>query len=239
MGHRVQRRAHVKDVLEALSAPGKHEHGEDDPRHPRTHHRRARLIAERGAGGDFFFLDPGVVDATCKGGRGVHRRRFPDPQKQGQAGHGNQRGNHVHQHWAVVVRHEELRHREANPGYQNRRPDFEHLAPPGKCPDQPERHQHREKWQLPTDHHRQLHLIQPGDLGQGDDRCAERAERHRGGVGNQRQTGRGQRRKTEADQNRPGHRHRCAEPGRAFKKRTEAEGDQQQLQTAVVGDPRQ
>ncbi|MOA11037.1 hypothetical protein D3C78_1309530 [compost metagenome] len=63
LGDRINRGPGVEHILEALSAPGKNEYGEDDPRHPRAHHRRARLIAERGAGSDFFFLDFGVVDA--------------------------------------------------------------------------------------------------------------------------------------------------------------------------------
>ena len=48
--------------------------------------------------------------------------------------------------------------------------------------------------------------------------------------------GGGERREAEADQDRRGHRHRRAEARGAFEERAEAEGDQQQLQAAVVGD---
>jgi hypothetical protein len=39
MGGRIDRRARVEQVLEALGAPGEDEDGQDDPRHPRAHHR--------------------------------------------------------------------------------------------------------------------------------------------------------------------------------------------------------
>ncbi|MNI68908.1 hypothetical protein D3C73_1246290 [compost metagenome] len=132
-------------------------------------------------------IDLRVVDPAGQGGGGMHGGRFPHLEETGQAGHGNQRGDHVHQHRPVIVGNQELRHGETDPGDQDGRPDFHHLAPAGKGPDQPERHQHREERQLSADHHRQLHFIQSGDLGQGDDRCAEGAERHGGGVGDQRQ----------------------------------------------------
>ncbi|MNF69594.1 hypothetical protein D3C84_514810 [compost metagenome] len=239
---RIDRRAGVEQVLEVLGAPGKDEHREDDPRHPRTSHGFFRIAGKRGGRFGFVFIfgiDFRIVDPAGERSGGVHGGRFPDFQETRQTGHGNQRGDHVHQHRPVIVGHEELRNRKADAGHQDRRPDLQHLAPTGKGPDQPERHQHREERQLPTNHHRQLHFIQPGDLGQRDDRCTQGAECHWRGVGDQRQARRSQRREAQADQNRAGHCHWRTETRRAFKKGAEAEGDQQQLQTAIVSDARQ
>src|SRR5712671_2288869 len=77
---------------------------------------------------------------------------FPNLQKQGEAGHGNDRCADVHEPWSVVIRNQELRNRETHTGYQDSRPYLLHAPPPGERPDKPERHQQREKWKLAANH---------------------------------------------------------------------------------------
>ena len=76
--------------------------------------------------------------------------------------------------------------------------------------------------------------IEAGHALQRDDRRAERAERDRRGVGDERETRRGQRREAEADENGAGDRDRRAETGRALEERAERERDEQQLQPAIA-----
>ena len=71
------------------------------------------------------------------------------------------------------------------------------------------------------------------DFRQRDDRRAERAERDRRGVGQQRQARGVERREAEADHQRRRNGHRRAEAGRAFDERAEAERDQQRLHAPV------
>ena len=78
--------------------------------------------------------------------------------------------------------------------------------------------------------------IEPGDGGQRDHRRAQRAEGHRGGVGDQRQAGGRERREAQPDQHGGADGHRRAEAGRTLEEGAEAEGDEQELQPAVVGD---
>ena len=71
---------------------------------------------------------------------------------------------------------------------------------------------------------------------QDDDGCSESAVGHRRRIGYQRQAGGRQRIESEPDQDGAGHGHRRAAAGGAFEERPEAEGDQNELQPAVVGD---
>ena len=65
------------------------------------------------------------------------------------------------------------------------------------------------------------------------DRRADRAERHRRGVGDEGQAGGVQRREAEPDEQRRPDRDRRAEPGRALDERAERERDEQRLDPAV------
>ena len=60
---------------------------------------------------------------------------------------------------------------------------------PGERPDQPERHDHREERELPADHGAEVAQVEAGDALQRDDRRAQRAERDRRGVGDEREAG--------------------------------------------------
>ena len=80
----------------------------------------------------------------------------------------------------------------------------------------------------------ELQQIEPGHGLQRDHRRAQRAVGDRRGVGDQRQARGGQRREAEADQDGAGDGDRRAETGRALEERAEAEGDEQQLQPAIV-----
>ena len=87
---------------------------------------------------------------------------------------------------------------------------------------------------LPAGHRRELHFRQAGHFGERDDRRAERAERHRCRVGDQRQSGGVERREAGADQQRGRDGHRRAKPGGPFDERAEAKRDQQRL-NALIG----
>ena len=92
----------------------------------------------------------------------------------------------------------------------------------------------REERQLPADHRAQVEQVESGHALQRDDRRAERAERDRRGVGDERQPRRRQRREAQPDQHRAGHGDRRAESRRALEERAEAERDEQELQPAVA-----
>ena len=91
--------------------------------------------------------------------------------------------------------------------------------------------------QLATDHGGELQQVEPGDARQHDDGRARPAIGHRRRIGDQRQTRRRQRMKTQTDQDRARHGDRRTASGRAFEKGAEAERDQHELQPAIVGDP--
>ena len=77
---------------------------------------------------------------------------------------------------------------------------------------------------------------QAGGDRQGGDGNADGAEGHRRGIGQQADAGRVERLESQAHQHGGGHRHRRAESRGAFDERAEGEGDQQRLQTRVVGE---
>ena len=62
----------------------------------------------------------------------------------------------------------------------------QHPAPPGEGPNEPERHDQREEWQLAADHGAKQVGVKPGDAGQAGDRGSERSEGDRGRIGDQR-----------------------------------------------------
>ena len=95
------------------------------------------------------------------------------------------------------------------------------------------------KGKLPPDHGAQLVDLDAGDAGQGDDRRSKRSEGHGGRVGDERQSGSGQRAETEADEDGRGHGDGGAEAGRSLEKRTEGKGDEEELQPPVPRDSRQ
>jgi hypothetical protein len=138
----------------------------------------------------------------------------------------------------VVVGDEKLRHRKPDAGNKDRRPHCGDAAEAGKRPDQPERHDDGEEGQLTADHRAQIMQVERGDALQRDDGRAERAERDRRGVGDERQARRRERGEAESNQDGSSHRDGRAKSGRALEERTEAEGDEQQLQAAVGGDRR-
>jgi hypothetical protein len=78
--------------------------------------------------------------------------------------------------------------------------------------------------------------IEAGHSLERDDRRAEGAERHRRRVGDEREARSLERPEAEGDQDATGNGHRGAEARRALHERAEGEGDQQQLETAVVRD---
>ena len=75
-----------------------------------------------------------------------------------------------------------------------------------------------------------------GHRDQGAHRIPHRAERHRRGIRDQAQHGRGERLKAQPDHHGAANGYRRAAAARAFQNRSEGERDQQGLQTAVFGD---
>ena len=74
-------------------------------------------------------------------------------------------------------------------------------------------------------------------VAEREDRRADRAERDRRGVGDQRQPGRVERREAETDQQRRADRDRRAEAGRPLDEGAERERDQQRLDPAIGRQP--
>ena len=165
-------------------------------------------------------------------------RPSPHARKSASDNHRARGGDDVDQPRTVKVRHEKLRNRERHAGDEHRRPDLLHAAPSGVRRDQPERHDQREDRQLSSDHRAQRAEIESRHALQRDDRRAERAERDRRRVGDQRQRRRLERRKAEADENRAGHRDRRSESGRALEERAEAKRDEQKLKSSISRDAR-
>ncbi len=170
----------------------------------------------------------------CHGRHG--RGRPPDTQERRQRGHRYERRDDVHEPGSMEVRDEILRDRERRPGNEDWRPDLDHLAEADEGPNEPERHDDGKERELPADHAAQLMQVEAGDGGERDDRRAEGAECDWGGVGDQRQARRCQRREAEPDQHRRRDRDGRAEPGRAFEKGAQAKRDEQELEAAVVAD---
>ena len=137
----------------------------------------------------------------------------------------------------MEVGDEELRRRERNAGHGQGRPDLSRFLEAAISPDQPEGDDEGEERQLPADHGAELANVEPGDAGQGDDGRAQRPEGHRRGVGDEREPGGGERGEPEPYEDGRGHGHRRPEAGRALEEGPEGEGDQQQLQPAIFGDP--
>ena len=228
---------HARDiedvVLDPLDAPHREHHGEDDPRRPCLEDHLAAVAV---TGDRLLRLGVRHHAAGAAVGRGHHHLRFPHGEKDRQRRHGDHGRDHVHQPWSVIIRDQELRHREGHTGNQDRGPDLQSVAQPAEGDHEPERDDQREEWQLTADHGRQVLQAQAGDAVEHDDRRAQSAIGDRGGVRDQRQAGRRQWRETQADQDRAGHRDRRAAPGGALEERAETERDQHQLQTAIVGD---
>src|SRR5579871_1382406 len=170
--------------------------------------------------------------------RGPHDLRPPDPEKDGERSHGKQRRDDVHKPWPMEIGDEKLRYREAHSGDEDGRPNLQRAAPAGERYYKPERHDHREKRQLPADHRTQIQQRQPRHGRKCKDRGAERPIRDRRGVRYQGQPRGGERREAESNQDRAGHGHRRPETSGSFEKRTEAERDQEQLKAPVFGDSR-
>ncbi len=174
----------------------------------------------------------------AKGRRRPDLPGLPDLQEQDEGQHRGERGADIDDPRVDVVRDQELRDREGGAADQDRRPHPDHAAEAREHPDQPERHDQREQRQLPADHRAEDFGRIARHRRQTLDRCAERAEGDRRGVGDQRQAGGGKRREAKADQDRPRDGHRRAEAARSLEEGAEREGDQQKLEAPVGRDAR-
>src|SRR5687768_874363 len=79
--------------------------------------------------------------------------------------------------------------------------------------------------------------VEPGHGGERDDGRAQRPEGDRRRIRDEREARRLERSESQGDEDSPGDGHRGAESGRPFDERTEGEGDQQELEPLVGGDP--
>ena len=209
-----------------VSVPqAEHNHAENEPWQPGARNFSPAVTV----GGAMFCLFLFTFE-------GPNSLGMPHHQEGDQADHRDHGGDDVHQPRSVMVGHEILRGREGRSGHQDCRPDFDHLGESHEGPDQPERHQQREKRQDASRHCTQGEFAESRNRGQGDDRRAQRAVRYRSGIGDQRQSRCLQRLEAQSDQERGGDSHRSSESRSAFKECSEAEGDQQKLQPTVLGD---
>ena len=88
-----------------------------------------------------------------------------------------------------------------------------------------------------ADHGAQRQLVESGDIGERDDRDADRPERDRRRIGQQADAGGVERVEAEAGEHRARHGDRRAETGGALDEGAEREGDEHRLQPAIVGQP--
>ena len=136
----------------------------------------------------------------------------------------------------MQVAHDELHDRKRAAGGEAGRPDLDHAAPADLRGDQPERDDEREDRQLAADHRAELVQIEPRERSHGDERNAERSERDRRGIADQRELGGFERLEAEPDHQPAADRHRRAEAGRALDEGAERERDHQRLDAAVARD---
>mgnify|MGYP000362506239 CR=1 FL=1 len=136
----------------------------------------------------------------------------------------------------MQVARKKLHGAETSPGDEAGRPDREHAPPAGLGGHEPERHQQGEERQLAADHRAEIKEIEAGERGEGDQRRAERPERNRGGVADQREFRGFERTETEPDHERAGDRDRRAEAGGALDEGAERKRDQQRLNAPVARD---
>ena len=117
----------------------------------------------------------------------------------------------------------------------DRRPGLFDAAPAVHDRHDPEQHDDGQEGQLPTGHLADLERVQPGHLPGHDDRDPHGTEGHRGGIGDQAQTGGIKRLEAQPDQQRRRDRDRGAKARRALEKGAEGEAHQDHLQTLVLG----
>ena len=123
-----------------------------------------------------------------------------------------------------------------NAADHRRRPDGAHAAHAVDHADQDQRDEQREQRRLAADHRAEVLLRQVGQAGERHDRRRDRAERHRRGVGHERDRGGLHRLEADRDQHHGGDRHRRAEAGQRLEQGAEAERDDHGLDPLVVGD---
>lgn len=162
-------------------------------------------------------------------------RRFPEFHENDQGDDGDDGTDDTDEPGTVQVADEKLSDGEGGARNEAGGPDRDHAAPTGLHGDEPEGDDERYQAELSADHGAEVQHVEAGDLRQGDNRGAERAESHGGGVADQRKPGGFQRAKTQADEQGAGDGDRRAETGGAFNKRAEAEGDEQGLDPAIAG----
>ncbi len=146
-----------------------------------------------------------------------------------------ERGDDVGQLDVDVVGDRELHHRKRQPRGQRGRPALAKAPASVDHEHEHERDDHRQERGLPSNHLAECVNGQPGHLTKGDDRNRDCPERHRRGVGHQRD-GRGlDRLHAEAHQHDPADRDRCAEAREGLEQRAEAERDHDDLDSEVIG----
>ena len=217
--------ASVEPLRDLRNSPEKDDDAEDQPGQPGLEDFGAAVFETlAGFGSDVFAL--GVEDALG----------FPEAQEGDEHDDGGGGGDDGHQRGAIVSGHEPLGEGEGEAGDEDGRPDFEHGAEAGIGPDQPEGNHHAEEGQDDGDGFGEGEEVETGDAVQGDDGNAEGAEGHGSGVGEQRESGGLKGTEAEADEDGSADGDGSAEAGGAFKEGAEGEGDEEELQAAVVGD---
>jgi hypothetical protein len=136
-----------------------------------------------------------------------------------------------------VVGRGELGDGEGDSAGQGGHPGVAQAATAVHEPDQHQGHDERQQRRLTAHHGRHGVQGQSGHLGERDDRRAHRAEGHGRGVGDQGDDGGAHRFEAEGDQHDRADRDGSPEPGERLQQGPEAEGDDEGLDTRVIGQP--
>ena len=163
------------------------------------------------------------------------RRRLPNPQEQSQRDDRSQGRQNVRQFGSEIVRGEPLQARESNTSNQASRQTFHAGFPASHQGNQPNRNDYGKERQLTAYHGADLHGIHARNLTSNDNRNTDTAESNRSRVSNQTQTCGVQRVETQTHQHAGGDSNRSTEASSAFQERSKSEGNQQSLQTTVIG----
>ena len=163
------------------------------------------------------------------------RGRLPEAEEDGAQQQGKHAAHDVHQRAVNVVGPKELNAAEGEPGGHDTRPDPQRVPPAGHRPDQPQREDGGGDGHDAADHRAQIRFRKSRHSLQRPDGIAHSAERDRGRVGKQAHHRGFKRPEAEPDHHRSADRQRSSAAAGPLEHRSKRQGDQQCLQTPVVG----
>ncbi len=179
--------------------------------------------------------------SLSRGGSGIparvevpHLARLPDTCEQRQRRDRHQPAGDVDELDTDKVAPEELHDGERATAHDDGGPDPTQAAPAAHRHDKPRGNEKRDERQLTSGHCAERRSGNAGDRRERQDRRADRAKGHRGGVGDKRKPRRIERREAKTDEQRRADGDRRAETGGPFDKRAERKRDEQRLHPPVA-----